>query len=102
MNKLTLVHRYTPSILLDVTQQLEKVLSEKEPDEEGLLSLVNLRDDLLVEFLQTLNESEKQAFVNEELITNKKITDLAQNLLNSSLSVLSKHIRGKKAVKKYK
>lgn len=102
MNKISLIHEYTPEILLDVTQQLEKILSDKEPDEEGLLSLVTLRDDLLGKFLQTLNEAEKQNFVAAELISNKKLTDSAQKLLNSSLKQLSKHIRGQKALKKYK
>jgi hypothetical protein len=102
VNKLTLIHEYTPPILLDVTQQLEKVLSEKEPDDERLLLLVNLRDDVLAQFLQTLDEVEKQNFVQAELITNKRLTDSAQKLLNSSLSVLTKHVRGQKAVKKYK
>jgi hypothetical protein len=102
VNKISLVHEYTPSILLDVTQQLEKILSDKEPDEERLLLLVSSRDEALTAYLDSLDDAYKQDFIAAELITNKKLTDSAQKLLNSSLKELSKHIRGQKAVKKYK
>jgi hypothetical protein len=102
VNRISLVHEYTPSILLDITKQLEKILSESEPNEERLLLLVDERDNALATYLQTLNNADKQNFVAAELITNKKLTDSAQKLLNSSLKELSKHIRGQKAVKKYK
>lgn len=102
MTKIILTHEYTPSILLDITQQLEKLLSENDPDDKQLLSLVSTRDDVLVNFLQTLSKVDKQNFVQAELVTNTKLTEATQKLLKSSFTELSKHIRGQKAVQKYK
>lgn len=102
MNKYNFNHEHTPSDLAELNLQIANTLSAEELDDTQLLSLVNQRDMLIVNLLDTLDEQEKKAFVEAEVVINNRLETLIKSLFRKSLGQLSGFIRGKKAVQKYK
>ena len=102
MTTVKLIHQYTPLQLKAVSEQLEQLLSEANPDDEILLKLVSERDVILTACLSQMDTQAREAFVKAELVSNRILTEKANNLLKASLSDLTKHIKTQKAVKQYK
>ncbi|WP_158967723.1 hypothetical protein [Paraglaciecola sp. L3A3] len=102
MKKLTLDHSYTPSSLKNINQELFKLFAETEPDEATFLKLVSERDDFIQKYLNEIDQADKRNFAKAELKVNGALVAYADELFKVSLNQLSRLVRGRKAVKKYK
>ncbi|GAC15193.1 hypothetical protein [Aliiglaciecola lipolytica] len=102
MNKLTLNHEYTPDKLSEINQQLKSVLSADSVDDAQLKSLIDQRDIIVSEHLQSLDADAEKRFAESELKVNELLTRELKNQLKDSLNQLSGLIRGQKKVDKYK
>lgn len=102
MKKLTLNHEETPVNLVSINKELEALLANDELNDKRLLELIEERDELICEYLNSLDEDAKKSFAIAEIEINTKLTHVAQTLFKASLSKLSGLVRGRKAVEKYK
>ncbi|MFQ3190966.1 MAG: hypothetical protein ACI936_002102 [Paraglaciecola sp.] len=102
MKKLILDHKFTPSPLQSINQELSELTTENDPDESIFLKLVTDRDEFIQHFLENIPEDEKNNFVTAELLVNGSLVAYAQESFKASLKQLSGLVRGRKAVNKYR
>lgn len=103
MTDIDLNHPYTPTALRELNDKIASQLDESSSsDFSQLLELVNERDSLINSHLASLNDEDKQVFAKHEIGVNNKLKELAQSLLGSSKDEVTRLVRGKAAVKKYK
>ena len=101
-SRLQFDHSFTPSPLKEINQQLSEILAKDDVDEARLLLLIEQRDRIVKEHLDSLEEDVIQQFAEAELEVNQRLEAVSKKLLSDSLGNLSGLIRGRKAVEKYK
>jgi phosphoenolpyruvate carboxylase len=83
-------------------QKIESALEVSEVDSQALLVLVADREQLVSDYLSQLAESDRKAFVEQELQTNQDLLSKVTPLFEQSQQVLSKFVKDAKAVRKYR
>lgn len=83
-------------------QKIESALQDSEVDSQALLALVADREQLVSDYLSQLAESDRKAFVEQELQTNQDLLSRVTPLFEQSQQVLSKFVKDAKAVRKYR
>ena len=83
-------------------QKIESALEDSEVDSQALLALVADREQLVSDYLSQLAESDRKAFVEQELQTNQDLLSRVTPLFEQSQQVLSKFVKDAKAVRKYR
>ncbi len=83
-------------------QKIESALEDSEVDSQALLALVADREQLVSDYLSQLAESDRKAFVEQELQINQDLLSRVTPLFEQSQQVLSKFVKDAKAVRKYR
>ncbi|MDN4500886.1 hypothetical protein QX776_00580 [Alteromonadaceae bacterium BrNp21-10] len=86
------------------SEQIYAILAESSDDVEfsQLLSLVESRDKLINTLLESLDEAQKKALIEQEIPVNEDIQKKVAALFKQTENQLSKFVRDQKSVKKYK
>ena len=96
-------HPYTPSALRDINEKITAQLADiSTADFSEINRLIKERDIVIRAHLNDVHGSAKEAFANHELDVNNKLKDLAQKLRDSTKDEVTRIVRGKAAIKKYK
>ncbi|GEM_PF-3250349 len=97
-------HPDTPEHLSQLNAQIVELLNLEEIDSEQLLALVDKRDEIINQYLKTLNEqsSEQKSFIEQEIQANNKLTRICQSLFSATEKALVNLKKGQKAIKHYK
>lgn len=101
MKKLHLDHAYTPNSLKELNAQVLELFSNDSFDELELLKLIQNRDVMIREHLDSCDAELQKAFATAELEVNGLLVAYVKDLSKASLKQLSDLVRGRKAVKKY-
>lgn len=101
MKKLNLDHELTPIPLKELNAQIVELFSDPSFDEFELLTLIQNRDILINEHLNSCESKTQKAFASAELEVNGLLVAYVKNLSKASLKQISDLVRGRKAVKKY-
>ena len=99
---ISLVHDLTPPSLMDNCQAIAELLAAEELDSEALLKLVQERDQIISEYLPSLQNEEKKAYINKELEVNNKLVEITESLQQDQKQLLLGLVRGKSAVSQYR
>lgn len=83
-------------------QAISDLLNAEELDSQRLLELVQERDQLILEYLPSLQKDEKNAYINKELEINKNLLDCAHKLQAEQKKLLLGLVRGKSAISQYR
>jgi len=77
---------------------------ENEEDNQELIirKLISQRDTLIQQFLQTAPKDIARSFAEQELVTNQKIVEMVQILLDTAKDEITHFVRSRSAIKKYK
>ncbi|CAD5285981.1 conserved hypothetical protein [Alteromonas sp. 38] len=103
MNKNDLDHSQTPIALREINEQIAAQFeSSSESDFSELKALLVRRDSVIKEHLETLAPENKQEFANLELDVNNRLKEMAQSLLEEAKDDITRFVRSRSAVKKYK
>ena len=103
MKSTDLNHPYTPSALRDINEKITAQLADiSSADFSEINRLIKERDIVIRAHLNDVHGSAKEAFANHELDVNNKLKDLAQKLRDSTKDEVTRIVRGKAAIKKYK
>ncbi|HAU28427.1 MAG TPA: hypothetical protein DCW74_14605 [Alteromonas australica] len=103
MKSTDLNHPYTPSALRDINEKITAQLADiSTADFSEINRLIKERDIVIRAHLNDVHGSAKEAFANHELDVNNKLKDLAQKLRDSTKDEVTRIVRGKAAIKKYK
>ena len=103
MKSTDLNHPYTPSALRDINEKITAQLADiSTADFSDINRLIKERDIVIRAHLNDVHGSAKEAFANHELDVNNKLKDLAQKLRDSTKDEVTRIVRGKAAIKKYK
>ena len=103
MKSTDLNHPYTPSALRDINEKITAQLADiSTADFSEINRLIKERDIVIRPHLNDVHGSAKEAFANHELDVNNKLKDLAQKLRDSTKDEVTRIVRGKAAIKKYK
>lgn len=103
MNNTVLNHPYTPAALRDINDKITAQLADiSTADFSEINRLIKERDTLIRAHLSQVHGGAKEAFANHELDVNNKLRDLARNLRDSTKDEVTRLVRGKAAIKKYK
>ncbi|WP_416305815.1 hypothetical protein [Neptunicella sp. SCSIO 80796] len=95
-------HSFSTADIDQNLQQIKALLEQEELDHAELLALVNIRDKLVLEQLNQLDDEQKQLFGKAELATNQLLQSQAQSLYEQTEKQLAKLVRNRKVIKKYK
>lgn len=87
---------------MDNCQAIAAQLSAEELDSQVLLTLVQERDQLISEYLSSLQNEEKKAYINKELEVNNKLVEITESLQQEQKQLLLGLVRGKSAVSQYR
>ena len=101
MKQLTLDHANTPPPLKELNAQIVALFSDESIDESALQKLIDTRDVLIREHLNSCDVETQKVFAKAELEINGLLVACTRDLSKTSLKQLSDLIRGRKAVKKY-
>lgn len=101
MKNLILDHANTPIRLKELNAQIVALFSDESIDESALLKLIDTRDVLIREHLNSCDVETQKVFAKAELEINGLLVACTKELSKTSLKQLSDLIRGRKAVKKY-
>ena len=101
-SELQLIHDLTPPSLTENCQAISETLSAEELDSQRLMELVEERDKLIQEHLPSLQNEEKNAYINKELEVNKQLLERAHKLQTEQKKLLLGLVRGKSAVSQYR
>ena len=103
MKSTDLNHPYTPSALRDINEKITAQLADiSTADFSEINRLIKERDIVIRAHLNDVHGSAKEVFANHELDVNNKLKDLAQKLRDSTKDEVTRIVRGKAAIKKYK
>ena len=103
MKSTDLNHPYTPSALRDINEKITAQLADiSTADFSEINRLIKERDIVIRAHLNDVHGSAKEAFANHELDVNNELKDLAQKLRDSTKDEVTRIVRGKAAIKKYK
>lgn len=87
---------------MDNCQAIAELLAAEELDSDELLKLVQVRDQLITEYLSSLQNEEKKAYINRELEVNNELLGLTVDLQQGQKKLLLGLVRGKSAVSRYR
>ena len=87
---------------MDNCQAIAELLAAEELDSEALLKLVQERDQIISEYLPSLQNEEKKAYINKELEVNNKLVEITESLQQDQKQLLLGLVRGKSAVSQYR
>ena len=102
MNKEKFTHKYTPPELREINHKISEILDKDEIDDRLLLDAISERDQVVNDHIEQLDKDSLKNFASAELEINNQLSELAQSLYRDSLSNLSRLVKGRKAVQKYK
>ncbi|WP_438864903.1 hypothetical protein [Neptunicella sp.] len=86
----------------DNFQQIKTLLKDEVLKHTELFELVTVRDKLILDQLDKLNPEQKQLFSQSELVNNEWLQSHISSLFDQTEDQLSKLMRHRKAIKKYK
>lgn len=86
----------------DNFQQIKTLLKDEVLKHAELFELVTIRDKLILDQLDKLNPEQKQLFSQSELVNNEWLQSHISTLFDQTEDQLSKLMRHRKAIKKYK
>ena len=102
MKNLNLDHAFTPIPLKELNAQVSELFLLESFNEFELLKLIEQRDVIINEYLQSCEPELQNKFAKAELEVNGLLVAYVSELSKASLKQLSDLVRGRKAVKKYK
>lgn len=83
-------------------QAIAELLSAEELDSQALLDLAQERDKIISEYLPSLQNEEKKAYINKELEVNNRLVEITETLQQEQKQLLLGLVRGKSAVSQYR
>jgi len=103
VNKNDLNHPQTPIALREINEQIAAQFeNSSESNFFELKTLITQRDSAIKIHLDSLAPTEKQEFANLELDVNNRLKEMAQSLLEDAKDDITRFVRSRSAVKKYK